>query len=94
VRKEEPAKYLALAIALVPKDLQVSVSGRLPGGLDADDWAIAMECLRAIRDALPDAHSRPPGEVMGFVLDAIRSHTAIEVGCIEKPPENSDCEPQ
>jgi hypothetical protein len=30
----------------------------------------------AIKQALPDANQRQPGEVMQFVLDAIRSHDA------------------
>jgi hypothetical protein len=35
-----------------------------------------MEILGAVRQSLPDANSRAPGEVMNFVLDAINAHSA------------------
>jgi hypothetical protein len=38
-----------------------------------------MEILQAIRQALPDANERKPGEVMSFVLDAIRARNAKEI---------------
>ena len=57
-------------------DLPLTISERLPGGLDADDWQLTMEVLQAIRQALPDASDRKPGEVLSFVLDAIRAHNA------------------
>jgi len=48
----------------------------LPGGLEPDDWQIALAVFQAVRDALPDASKRPPSEVMVFVLEAIRAHDA------------------
>ena len=35
-----------------------------------------MEILRAIKAALPDANDRQPGEVLSFVLEAVRAHSA------------------
>ena len=57
-------------------DLPLTISERLPGGLDADDWQLTMEILQATRQALPDASERKPGEVLSFVLEAIRAHNA------------------
>ena len=35
-----------------------------------------LEVLGAVKRGLPDAGVRPPGEVMSFVLAAIRAHDA------------------
>jgi hypothetical protein len=59
----------------------VTLSGRLPGQLEPEDWNIALSVFAAVREALPDASKRQPGEVMEFVLDAIKLHSA-------KPIEN------
>ena len=68
----------------------MSLSARLPGGLEADDWQMALAVFGAVREALPDANKRAPGEVLNFVLDAIRSHDAKLIeNCVEKPPQNS-----
>ena len=37
---------------------------------------IALAVFQAVRNALSDASKRPPGEVMAFVLEAIRGHDA------------------
>jgi hypothetical protein len=76
--EDEPARFAELCGRLIPRDVSLTISERLPGGLDADDWQITMEVLQATRQALPDANERPPGEVLRFVLDAIRAHNAIE----------------
>ena len=73
---EEPAKFAQLAAGLIPRDLSVTLSARLPGNLEPDDWQIALDVFQAVKDALPDASDRQPGEVMSFVLEAIRAHDA------------------
>jgi len=74
--QDEPARFAELCGRLIPRDVSLTISERLPGGLDADDWQLTMEVLQAIRQALPDASDRKPGEVLSFVLDAIRAHNA------------------
>ena len=64
----EPAK--------IPKDVQLSLSARLPGNLEADDWAIAVSVFQAIKEAMPAANQRQPAEVLGFVRDAIHAASA------------------
>jgi hypothetical protein len=72
----EPMRFAELCARLIPKDVQVSLSARLPGNLEPDDWQLVTEVMGAIRQALPEANQRQPGEVMQFVLDAIRAHDA------------------
>ena len=74
--QDEPARFAELCGRLIPKDVSLTISERLPGGLDAEDWQLTMEILQATRQALPDATERKPGEVLSFVLDAIRAHNA------------------
>jgi hypothetical protein len=54
----------------------LTVSQRMPGGLDPDDWQLVTEVMGAIKQSLPDAGQRPPGEVMNYLLEAIRAHDA------------------
>jgi hypothetical protein len=68
----EPAKFVAICASLIPKDVHVSLSARLPDDLSADDWQLALAVFGAIREALPDANQRAPSSVLEFVLNAIR----------------------
>jgi hypothetical protein len=72
----EPAKFVAICASLIPKDVQVSLSARLPGNLEADDWAIAVSVFQAIKEAMPSANQRQPAEVLSFVRDAIHAASA------------------
>jgi hypothetical protein len=70
----EPAKFLAVCASLIPKDVQVSLTTRLPGNLQPDEWALALQVFEAIKEALPNAGE--PGAVLEFVLQAVRLHGA------------------
>jgi hypothetical protein len=73
----EPAKFAELASRLVPRDVALKLEQpQNPAGLDPADWRIFEGILKGIKLALPDAGSRPPGEILEFVADAIRAHTA------------------
>jgi len=74
--QDEPARFAELCGRLIPKDVSLTISERLPGGLDAEDWQLTMEILHATRQALPDASERKPGDVLSFVFEAIRAHNA------------------
>ena len=73
---DEPAKFLAVCASLIPRDVQVSLTSRLPGGLEPSDWQLALELFGAIKEALPDAGEREPGAVLEFVLQAVRAQGA------------------
>jgi hypothetical protein len=72
----EPAKFAQLAAGLIPKEFALSIGARLPGNLEAEDWALVIEVMDAVKQGLPDANKRPPGEVLQHVLDALRVHEA------------------
>ena len=71
-----PDRFVAIASHLIPKDVSVSLTARLPANLDATDWELLIETLDAIKQCLPDASQRQPGEVMQYVLEAIRMANA------------------
>jgi hypothetical protein len=72
----EPAKFLAVCASLTPKDVQVSLTTRLPGNLQPDEWALVFEMVEAARQTIPDFDARQPGEVLAITVDALRSHGA------------------
>jgi hypothetical protein len=72
---EEPARFAELCGRLIPRDVQVSLQTRMPGGLEPDDWQAIVELLSAVKAALPN-DQRKPGEIAELVLEALRSHQA------------------
>src|SRR5262245_9260564 len=87
VAANDPSRFFAVAASLIPRDVAISIEQRLPGGLSPDDWSIAMGVFQAVKEALPDANSRAPGEVLNFVLDAIKAHRAPLI----EDSRDSDC---
>jgi AAA domain len=71
-----PDRFVAIASHLIPKDVSVSLTARLPANLDATDWEVLIELLTAIKQCLPDAGQRQPGEVMRYVLEALQMANA------------------
>ena len=78
--KTQPAVFFATAARVLPKDVQIALEANY-AGLNADDLAI----LRAIKEAIPDAGSRSPAEVLSYVRDTLASVAAktIESDCTE-----------
>jgi hypothetical protein len=72
VAKQDPSRFLGVCASVLPKDVALSIEQRLPGGMSASD----LEVFQAIRQAIPNANDRQPGEVLNFVLEAIRAHDA------------------
>jgi hypothetical protein len=70
--RTQPETFFATAARILPKDVAVTIEQAMPRGLEPEDLAI----LRAIKAAIPDANSRSPDEVLSFVLDAVRAHSA------------------
>jgi hypothetical protein len=73
--KQSPTQFAGLCAALVPKDVQLSISARLPGNLEPDDWSAMLELLSEVRAALP-GDDRKPGEIAQLVREALRLHAA------------------
>jgi hypothetical protein len=80
----QPATFLAIAARLIPSDVRLTVEQQLPGNLSMEDWQIMREIVAAVRQAIPDASSKPPGAVLEHVLGALRQAEAKTVDC----PEN------
>jgi hypothetical protein len=64
VRMTDPATYLRVAAVLVPKELNVAVEQKTPGGLDVDEWQI----LRRVVDLIK---ANAPGGELGPTLELI-----------------------
>jgi hypothetical protein len=45
------------------------------GNLSAQDWQIMREIVEAVKTALPDAATKPPGEVLEYLRDRLTSNT-------------------
>jgi hypothetical protein len=80
--KKSPEAFVALAGKLVPNDVRVAIE-QTYGGLSPEDLSI----LVAIREAIPDANSRSPTDVLQHTLHAIRQANA---NVIEIPAETAD----
>jgi hypothetical protein len=78
---KSPDRFADLCSRLIPRDVAISLEQKLPGGLDASDLAI----FQAIKEAIPAANDREPAEVLSFVLEAIRAHSAKTIDYTEKP---------
>jgi hypothetical protein len=87
VARADPARYLGVCSTLIPRDVAVSIETR-QGALDDADMAV----LKAIKEAIPNAGSRPPSEVFELTLQALRAHlsspaVALEAAEVLKTPQ-------
>jgi len=87
VARSDPTRFLGVCASVLPKDVAVSIQEQTPGNLDPQDWAIVMELLQAVKETVPNAADRRPGEVLSFARDAIRSAGAKT---IDDCSENSE----
>jgi len=72
----DPSRYVSLCASLIPRDVSLTLSAQLPGGLDSEDWASLQGVLTAVRQAFPDHADRKPEAVLNHVLEALRAHDA------------------
>ena len=78
--EKQPAVFFATCARLLPNDVRVTVEQQLPGNLSIEDWTIMREIVAAVRQAIPDASSKPPGAVLELVLSALRQADAKLIG--------------
>jgi hypothetical protein len=69
----QPAVFFATCARLLPNDVRVTVEQQLPGNLSMEDLR---EVIAAVRQAIPDASSKPPAAVLDHVLEALRAAQA------------------
>jgi hypothetical protein len=73
--KNSPEVFFATCARLLPKDVELTIRQHYSNDLERAD----LEILRAIKQAIPDAGDRQPGEVLQFTLDAIRAYGAQQI---------------
>ena len=74
--RTNPAVFFATCARLIPNDVSVTIQQQLPGNLSGEDWAMIREIVEAVKQAIPDAASAPPGAVLEHVLGALRAAQA------------------
>ena len=77
--KKDPGRFAGLCSQLIPRDVQLSIEQRPPGSLSVEDWQLMTQVLEGVKQALPGAGSRPPSEILGYVVEAIRAHSATVI---------------
>ena len=65
--EKQPAVFFATCARLLPNDVRVTVEQSLPGNLSPSDWRLMIDIVEGIKAAIPDASSKPPGEVLDYV---------------------------
>jgi hypothetical protein len=81
--KEDPGRFAQLGVAILPKDILVSVAEATPGGLSAEDWSTLVRVLDLIKACAPADAS--PGEVFEIIEGALRAHYAKEITNADSP---------
>jgi hypothetical protein len=79
--KEDPGRFAQLGVAILPKDILVSVAEATPGGLSAEDWSTLVRVLDLIKACVPASANPEPGEVFTIIEGALRAHYAKEIAC-------------
>jgi hypothetical protein len=82
--EKQPAVFFATCARLLPNNVRVTVEQSLPGNLSMEDWQVMREIIAAVRQAIPDASSRPPGAVLEHVLGALRAAQAKPIELSEE----------
>jgi hypothetical protein len=58
-----------------PANVALTIEQQFPGGLDATHIAI----LKGIKASIPNADEREPGQILEFVAEAVRAHSATAI---------------
>src|SRR5262245_21831259 len=71
--EKHPAVFFATCARLIGPEVKLTIEQQLPGNLSPADWNLMVQILDAVKSAIPDAANRPAGEVLEFVLGALRN---------------------
>ena len=86
--KTNPTVFFATCARLIGPEVKLTIEQQLPGNLSPADWNLMLEIVDAVRQAIPDAASAPPGAVLEHVLGALRAAQAEPIELSE------ECRPQ
>ena len=70
--RTNPTVSFATCARLIGPEVKLTIEQQLPGNLSIEDWQLMREVIAAVRQAIPDASSKPPGAVLEHVLGALR----------------------
>ena len=71
--ENQPSAFFAVCARLIGPEVKLTIEQQLPGNLSPADWNLMMQVLDAVKSVIPDAANRPAGEVLEFVLGALRN---------------------
>ena len=88
--RDNPSVFFATCARLIGPEVKLTIEQSLPGNLSMEDWTIMREVIAAVRQAIPDASSQPPGAVLEHVLGALRATQAkpIELSEDDRSSDN------
>ena len=73
---DNPGVFFATRARLIGPEVKLTIEQTLPGNLSMEDWQMMREIVAAVRQAIPDASSKPPSAVLEHVLTALRAADA------------------
>jgi hypothetical protein len=82
--QDNPGVFFATCARLIGPEVKLTIEQQLPGNLSMEDWQMMREIVAAVRQAIPDASSKPPGAVLEHVLTALRAADAKVLDGSEK----------
>src|SRR5262252_3276745 len=71
--EKQPAVFFATCARLIGPEVKLTIEQQQQGNLSPADWNLMMQILDAVKSVIPDAANRPAGEVLEFVLGALRN---------------------
>jgi hypothetical protein len=76
-----PELFFGICSRLVPRDVTLTVEQSMPRGIGPEELAI----LQAIKATIPSANAQSPEQVLAFVADAVRAHSAQLINATSDP---------
>ena len=77
---DQPTVFFATCARLIGPEVKLTIEQQLPGNLSMEDWQAMKEIIAAVRQAIPNAASAPPGAVLEHVPSALRQADAKLIG--------------
>ena len=91
--RTSPATFFAVCARLIGPEVKLTVEQQLPGNLNMEDWQVMREIIVAVRQAIPNAASAPPGAVLEHVLGALRAAATKPIELSEEWPRSIHSSP-
>ena len=69
--RTSPAAFFATCARLIGPEVKLTIEQSLPDNFSMEDWQTMKEIVEAVKQAIPDASSQPPGAVLQYVKDTL-----------------------